>query len=283
MRNKKGKLKDGSKVSLGLLTESLLDAGASAGSEVAKESISHLVGEFLVDTASSAIPALGGAVHCYKRVRAERNLTELIYHLHDNHDMLIMNLEQQTEENRKILDKLLLYILEITMDEHQEDKIEYMANGYINITNHKEITSDFVMHYYDLLKQLRMVDISVLKLYYNISNIMYDSEGNNETFHDVMEKHGMSYDQYNSVREVLRRNGLLELEVKDEIDNDMSELKEGINKLVSYIEHVNSKKKSRPPKISKVKIKQKSKEKIKLSKFGKDFYDFFGDATKNNE
>lgn len=283
MKNKKGRLIDSSKVGFGLLTESLLDAGANMGAEVVKESLSSLVKEFFVDTVSSSVPGFGGAVLSYKRMRTEKNLIALIYHLHDSHEMLIMNLKQQTEKNREILDNLLLYILEMTMDEYQEEKIEYMANGYINLTNHREITSDFVMHYYDLLKQLRMVDISVLRLYYNIFNIMYDSEGKGETFRDVMEKHGMSYDQYNSVREVLRRNGLLELEVKDEIDNDMSKLEEGINKLVGYIEHINSKKRSRPPKISKVKMKQKSKETLKLSKFGKDFYVFFGEIKESKD
>lgn len=65
----------------------------------------------------------------------------------------------------------------------------------------------------------------------------------------------MSYDQYNSVKESLRRIGLLELEVKDDIDDDMSKLEVGINQIVKYIEHISRDKKTRVPKISKVKIK----------------------------
>lgn len=61
------------------------------------------------------------------------------------------------------------------IDEYQKEKNEYMINGYIYLTDHAEITSDFVMHYYDLLKQLRMVDISVLRLYYKI-RYFFDSE-----------------------------------------------------------------------------------------------------------
>lgn len=275
MKNK-GKFVDGAKTGFGLLTDSLLDAGTDMGSDVAKESITNLTGELMVDSVSSFIPGIGGAVSSYKRVRAEKNLTELVYHLHNNHDKLIENLSKQTDENREKLDKLLHFVLEIATEEYQEEKIEYMANGYIYLTEHEEITSDFVMHYYDMLRQLRMVDISVLRLYYR-GLYFYDSEENQETFRDVMEKHGMSYDQYNSVRETLRRNGLLELEVKDDVDDDMSKLEDGINKIVKYIEHVNGKSKMRPPKVSKVKIKQKSKERIRLSKFGRDFYKFFGE------
>ncbi|WP_240377962.1 hypothetical protein [Bacillus piscicola] len=254
----KGNFADASKAGFGLLTDSLLAAGTDMGAEVAKESITHSAGELLVDTVSSLVPGVGGTISSYKRIRAEKNLKALVYHLHDNHEKLIENLSKQTEENREKLDELLLFVLEIATEEHQEEKIEYMVNGYICLTDHTEITFDFVMHYYDLLKQLRMVDISVLRLYYR-SSYLFDSEENRETFKDVMEKHGMSYDQYNSVRETLKRSGLLELEVKDDIDNDMSELQDGINKIVKYIEHVNGKSKMKPPKISKVRIKQKSK------------------------
>lgn len=42
-----------------------------------------------------------------------------------------------------------------------------------------------------------------------------------------------------NIRETLIRSGLLELEIKD----DISKLKGGINKIVPYINHVNSTKK----------------------------------------
>src|SRR5690625_6454017 len=86
MKREKGKFTDGSKTGFGLLTDSLLDAGTDMGAEVVKESISHLAGELIVDTASSFIPGVGGAISSYKRIRVEKNLKALIYHLHDNHE-----------------------------------------------------------------------------------------------------------------------------------------------------------------------------------------------------
>lgn len=274
MKKEKGRFLDGLDTGLGLLIDSLLDAGSDMGAEATKESISNLAGELTIDTASSLIPGVSGAVFSYKRIRAEKNLKEFVYQLHEKQEKLIENLSKQTIENRVKLDNLLYFVLEMTTDEHQEEKIEYMVNGYIYLTEHEEITSDFVMHYYDMLKQLRMVDISVLRLYYRG---FYLHDQNQETFRDVMEKHGMSYDQYNSVKETLKRNGLLELLVKDDVDDDMSKLEDGINNIVAYIDHLKSRKKSSPPKIPKVKIRQKSKEKIKLSKFGINFYKFFVD------
>jgi|SRR5699024_1664629 len=272
---KKGKFVDASKEGFGLLTESLLDAGTNIGAEIAKDSVTNIASELMLDTAGSFIPGIGGAISSYKRIRTEKNLKAFICYLHDNHEKLIDNLSKQTQENKEMLDELLQFILEMVTEEYQSEKIEYMVNGYIYLTEHDEITSDFVMLYYDVMKQLRMVDISVLRLYYKHSHL-FDSDENKETFQDVMEKHGMSYDQYNSVRETLIRSGLLELEVNDDVDSDMSKLEEGINKIVKYIEHISSKSKRSSPKISKVKIKQKSKERVKLSRFGRTFYEFFG-------
>src|SRR5699024_5783658 len=198
------------------------------------------------DTVSSLVPGVGGAISAYKRVRTERNLKTLIFHLQENNDELIANLSKQTEENREKLDALLQFILEIVIDEHQEEKIQYMVNGYIYLSGHAEITSDFVMHYYDVLKQLRMVDIAVLRLYYK-NRYFFKNAEEQETFRDVMERHVMSYDQYNSVRETLRRIGLLEVEVKNDIDDDMSKLEDGINQIVKYIEHISRNKKTSVP------------------------------------
>jgi len=271
---KNDKISDASKAGFGLLIDSILEVSTDSGAEIAKESISHLAGELAIDSISSFIPGVNGAINTYRRVQSEKNLRTLIYHLNDHYEELISNLNQQTKENREKLDKLLQFILEIVTDEYQEEKIEYMANGYLFLTKHDEITSDFVMHYYDMLKQLRMVDISVLQLYYKNSYLVNDDE-ERETFEHVMENHGMSYEQYNSVKDNLIRYGLLEVEVKDNVVKDIGELERGINKLVSYIKHVDKKGLKRAPKVSTVKVKQKTKERIKLSKFGRDFYEFF--------
>lgn len=274
MQERQGKLKDGSKVGFGLLVDSVLDAATNVGSEIAKESVSNIVGELTVDTVSSFLPGIGGAMSSYKRIRMEKNLTILINQIQKKQEKITDNLRKQTETNQKKLDELLQYIIEIVAEEYQDEKIEYMVNGYVQLTEHEQITSDFVMHYYDILKQLRMVDIAVLRLYYQ-NTYLFPADSEREDFRDVMDRHGMSYDQYNSVRETLRRYGLLELEIKDDTEDDMTKLESGINKIVAFLEHINKGKKTRPPKVEKVKIRQKTRESIKLSKFGRDFNNFF--------
>src|SRR5699024_6596622 len=138
-------------------------------------------------------------------------------------EQVFNNLYNQTEENRNKLDKVLEYIIDIVVEEYQEEKIKYMANGYLNLTEHIDVSEDFVMHYYDMLKQLRVVDISVLRLYFRQKYHFIDKRMA-ETYQDVLERHNISIVQYKSVRENLLRMGLLELKIKDNLESDMSSL-----------------------------------------------------------
>lgn len=206
---------------------------------------------------------------------------ELIYHLQEKNEQVINNLNKQTEENREKLDRLLEFIIDIVVEEFQEEKIKFMVNGYLSLTKHIDVSDDLVMHYYDVIKQLRMVDISVLCLYSRQKYYIADNE-KIETYQDVLDRHKISIEQYKSVRENLLRIGLLELKIKDDVENDMSSLEAGINRIVKYLNHINRDKKSRPPKFNEVKIRQKTRENIKISKFGMEFYNFFINKTEES-
>ncbi|MFJ8458910.1 hypothetical protein ACIQ57_07235 [Lysinibacillus xylanilyticus] len=57
------------------------------------------------------------------------------------------------------------HILNTAIDETQKDKIDFFINGFINIAQCETINEDFVLIFYDLLSELRLVDLTVLKLY----------------------------------------------------------------------------------------------------------------------
>jgi len=222
-----------------LLTESLLDAGTDMGSEILKESMNDMIGELAVDTASSFIPGVYGAVNSFKRKRAEKNIVKFVKHLHEKHDFIIEQIEIKTQENNQKIDEMMYLIINHAMEEIQEEKIEYMVNGFAHLTEHDEFTEDFVLLYYDVLKQLRMVDIAVLKIHYNNKYTFYlESNEERESFQDVMVKHGLSYEQYLSVRENLRRLGLLEINSEDNVEENLKELQESISKMKSHYDRV---------------------------------------------
>lgn len=53
----------------------------------------------------------------------------------------------------------------------RQEKIEYLVNGLINIAAIPDIKEDFILTYYDTLKETRIRYIAVIKFYENILNI----------------------------------------------------------------------------------------------------------------
>lgn len=256
----------------GLTLETALSVGSDTAADIVKNSITSVIGDILVDTAGSLIPGVSGAVQNYKRNRFEKNITTFAEYLYTKIENIRVNLEHKSDEQKEKIDQLFHYVMDYVIDEQQEDKIEYMVNGFVNITEHEQVSDDFILTYYDVLKELRMVDISVLRLMYS-SRFMFEQE-TRETFHDVMEMHGMSYEQYESVRRNLLRIGLLTTKTDLSITDDLNEIAKRFKELYTYLDKLtNPRHKGSLPKLKEPKLK--SKENFEMSKFGRDFVEFF--------
>lgn len=249
----------------------ILNVGSGTVADIAKETFAGMLQELLVDTGASLIPGVSGALSSYKRSRFERNIRNFTDELYTKIEEIRINLENKTEEHKNKIDQLLSYVMDYVIDEQQADKIKFMVNGFVNITEHEQITEDFVLTYYDVLKELRMVDISVLKLmasYYLMGNV---EDGN---YRDVMERHGLNYDQYESVRKNLLRKGLLITKTELNINNDLEEISKKFKELYVYLEKLTNPKRTGPlPKLKEPKFK--SKDNLQMSRFGRDFVEFF--------
>lgn len=255
-----------------LTLDTILNVGSETAAEIAKESITSIIGDLLVDTVSSLLPGISGAVQGYKRVRFERNITAFTEQLYSNINTIRVNLETKTNEQKEKIDQLFNIVLDYVIDEPQEDKIQYIVNGFLNLTNHEEVSDDFVLTYYDVLRELRMVDISVLRLMYNSRYIIVNDT--TETFRDIMEKHGLSYEQYQSVRRNLQRIGMLITKTDLNVAEDLEEIVKKFKELYAYLDKLTNPKYTRS--LPKLKLpKLKPKENLELSRFGKDFVRFF--------
>jgi hypothetical protein len=269
--NKRKDLKNTGKT---LTLDTFLDVGSDTAADIAKESISSLAGDIFVDTASSLIPGLSGAVQGYKRARFERNITVFTDELHSRIEDIQDNLKTKTDEQNEKIDQMFKYILDYVIEEQQEDKIQYMVNGFVTITEHEKVTEDFVLTYYDVLKELRMVDLSVLRLMYNARYIV--DQDNRETYQSIIERHAISYEQYESVRRNLLRIGLLTTKTDLNITDDLKEILKAFKELYNYLDKLTSPKhKGTLPRLKEPKFK--SKENFEVSKFGRDFVQFFLD------
>ncbi|MEA3318425.1 MAG: hypothetical protein U9Q88_00255 [Bacillota bacterium] len=259
-----------------LAIETILTVGSDTAADIAKESLTGIVGEILIDTGSSLIPGVSGAVQGYKRARFERNIKTFTEELHIKIEEIRINLEHKTDHQKKKIDQLFIYVLDFVVDEQQEEKIQYMVHGLVNITAHEQVSDDFILTYYDVLKELRMVDISVLRLMYSSWHL--DDQEAQETYKDVMERHGITYEQYESVRRNLLRKGMLTTKTDLNITDDLNEIVKKFKELHTYLNKLTNPKHKGPlPRLQEPKMK--SKENFEMSKFGRDFVRFFLDIN----
>jgi hypothetical protein len=269
---RKGNKKDIEEAGQGLILETLLEVGSDSATEIGKESVTNAIGEILVDTAGSILPGLNGAIQGYKRLRFERNMVAVAEELQIRIEEIRTNLENKTEAQKTKIDELFTYVLDYVIDEQQEEKIQLMVNGFVNITQHDQVTDDFVLTYYDVLKELRMVDISVLRLM-NQWRVYIDQQ-EKETYLDVMNRHGISYEQYEAVRRNLLRLGLLNTRTDLNVTADLVELSNKIKELNVFLGKLTDPKfKGKLPRLKEAKLK--SKESLEMSRFGRDFANFF--------
>lgn len=261
-RNKKQDLKEITKETT---ITTVLEIGSDAVADFAKESVTGLVAELAIDGVASLVPGLSGVYGSLKRAKLERNMQSFSDDLASRITELQTNLENKTSEQKQQIDKLYGYVMDYVIDEQQQDKIKYMVNGFVKLTEHENVTEDFVLTYYDVLKELRIVDIAVLRLY----NYSHNQE--RETFEDIMEQHGLSYDQYDSIRNNLFRLGILTTKTEKKILDDLKNLFQSIKDIHDYLE-----KQAKGKRTSNLKLKRlNSDDRFELSKFGRDIVKFF--------
>lgn len=186
--------------------------------------------------------------------------------------------EKQTLENKEILDNIFEMVMQKIESTNQSEKIEFMINGYSEFLNLDNPSFDVAYLYFDTLDKLTILDISVLKLSYK-TNTLDDIDGYS-SYTELLEAFDINYDQYVAVRENLYRLGLMQNEYDNKLAKDIKNLQIAIDEIRNSTESIlNSLSGKRNQKLKKLtaksKISLKAKDKLKISKFGKDFIRFF--------
>lgn len=279
------RLRDKIDVTKDFLTESILEVMAEYGKESAKDRIKDIVTKGSIemvatvglDMAGSMIPGIGNAISSYRTQKQFKNLTILIEELQKKTEEIKLNFEKQTKENRKILDAILEILIYKAANTNQDEKIKYMVNGFTTLTSIQNISYDISYLFYDVLDRMTILDIAVLKISYTSWDALAD---NKRGLNDIMDEFGIDYYQYNSVRDNLYRMGLLENEYDDVLEKDLDLLVKNVNNLNDVVFSIqesltNSKKKIKKKLNKSSKIKLKARDRLKISKFGRDFFEFF--------
>lgn len=273
------------------LFENLLSVSVEYGKDFLKEEAIPLItselvqqgGSVLIDYGSSMIPGIGGAISEYRTGKKIRNVEKMITILNERHDTLKEKFEKQTEKNKETLDSIFEMVLGKIENTSQEEKISFMVDGYSEFLDLENPSFDVAYLYFDTLDKLTLLDIDVLKLSYRTKYFYmrdtvdgYDGPANHG---DILTKYDIEYQQYEAIRANLLRLGLLENEYDDKIEKDYKSVEQAIKELkvtVTGLYDLANGKKTKVKKLSsKSDVKFKAKDRLKISKFGRDFVTYF--------
>lgn len=253
-----------------LSTEVALDVATTHVVDTLKEQGLSVFSEILADTITSALPGIGGAIVGYKTSKLKRNVEEIERILVQRIDEIQQIFHSKTIHQQEEIDKLFEHMLNSTLEEPQKEKIDFFLNGFINISRCEEINEDFVLIFYDTLRELRLVDLTVLKLYGRY--FLNEQETNVNSYDDVIKKHNITYEQYDLVRQNLVKKGILTTETDIVLEKDLKALEEAIKELKNYVELITNPKKDKYPRLKTIKLKYN--DRFKITKFGREFIRF---------
>lgn len=268
------------------LFENVLSVVTEHGKDFLKENALPLLtneiakqgGDILIDYGASLIPGIGGAITEFRTNKKIRNLEVMVQVINKRNEELKEKFEKQTLENKEILDNIFEMVMQKIESTNQSEKIEFMINGYSEFLNLDNPSFDVAYLYFDTLDKLTILDISVLKLSYK-TNTLDDIDGYS-SYTELLEAFDINYDQYVAVRENLYRLGLMQNEYDNKLAKDIKNLQIAIdeirNSTESILNYLSGKRNQKLKKLTvKSKISLKAKDKLKISKFGRNFIRFF--------
>lgn len=220
----------------------------------------------VVEVAGAAIslisPRVGGIMVSYQQRRWERNWERYIKDIHDNQEVCNERLDRLEDELRlRFRQKIFPLISDFVPNEKQEEKIELIVNGLINIAGGINWGEDVVLMYYDTLSQLNLLDLRFLKLY----DPSYIGQEKPDNMYKLMDECQIDNSQAAMIREKLERLGLIQSKNEEKMN-------ENIENVVKYVEDVAKGKKN--PKLKRIKNVPKS-ESYRITSFGIKFIKFF--------
>jgi hypothetical protein len=227
------------------------------------ESSPDLIPLFLDGTLGAVVPGVGNFILSMKQKKADRKMNAFFIKMNERIYELEKAVKGYSEERYfEMRDKYFPIITEYVINELQDEKIEYIINGYITLASYEDIQEDLVLTNYDILNELRIADIAVLKYHYDFFNV------NSEEFQKDI---GLSHEQFIIISDKLVRMGLLDTEYNKKIDS----LYDRVNDIVEYIQNQENKRMTGVTASFRYPMKFIMSGSYRETKYGSEFMDFF--------
>lgn len=255
----KEKLQDLIVATKGVIGEVLAEDAVPA---LAEEILQGTVLEAASGTVSMISPRIGGIMIAYQQRRWEHNWEKYIQSIYDKQEMFNERLDRLEEEGKnRFKQKIFPLVSDFVPNEKQEEKIELIVNGLINIASGINWQEDVVLLFYDVLSQLSLLDLRVLKLY----TPLFIEREHADDIYKIMDECQIDNSQMRMIKEKLERLGLIQ-------SRNEEKMNENIENVVKYVEDIYKGKKN--PKLKRIKYVPKG-ESYKITSFGTKFISFF--------
>ena len=200
----------------------------------------------------------------YKQKRQERMYNLWLENIEDRVMEIEGLLAKQPKRYESIKNKYFGLISDYVLEEVQEEKIKYLANGFINTIRLETINENSILDYYDTLSQLRLVDIVVLKTFYSFDIDEQEYQNNLDTYKKLC----IDLYKNKAIKEKLERLGLL-ISKRDKMEDNLYKNIETMQKVIKDI--ISGKKINGTTSFKNI-VTNNSYE---LSSYGKEFIRFF--------
>lgn len=241
-----------------------------------------LVGDVLMDTGASAIPGIGSAISSFRQNKKISNIERFTHGLAKEIEVLKRRVNEASSKDKENYMELFDFAYESVQYYSQEEKIEMLSNGLINIIETDDVSFDISYLYINTLNRLTLLDLAVVKLFNRHNSFIDNSPVEFESFEDVLNKFGIEYEQYQAIKSNLNTFGLLETQTDKSLSKDLATLEDKINRIDQNSKIMNkdlggliSGKLQKTSNLRYKNFKIKSKDRYKISKFGTDFYQYF--------
>lgn len=233
--------------------------------EIAGNFVPAIVAGTVGEVAGALIPGVGGMIMSYKQARFERNIEKMI-------SELMKRMDEFNQYFAELDDKIAIQVKNQyfgIMADHaaeatQEEKIEFIVNGYINLVKDGHPQEDVVMMYYDTLDELTLLDIRILKL--RMSQLNDDKDSIIQIWRD----YGIDQSQTNLINKKLSRLGLIE----SRKESDYEKLFDNVYNMIDYLE-----KNAKGARNNKLKVTNLAKSDSNiLTAYGSRFLKFFSNT-----
>ena len=214
-------------------------------------------GVVLEGAAGAIVPGVGNLILAYKQQRTEKNLEQFISQIVARQDEFNERLDKlDPEKLQKITGHFFGIVTDYVLNVKQQEKIHFIVNGYLHISEMEVVNDNAVMMYYDTLDQLTLMDIAVLKSHHRL----LATEENEEYMRSLIPG------QRRLIHEKLLRLGLVNSENERKMDQNLQNI-------TSYLQDVQKGKKNAQLRCDKI----WGSDTYRLTKYGHTFLEFFLD------